>query len=1141
MELEIWRPWLQLGAGYEEGIGGRSPWEYALLGVYVALGALLLLRYRADFAKLARSRSRSSLGVGLAIAAALAGNLFVVHLPLAVASSFPTVAIEPAELAVPLLGSVPLIAAGAWLGPGSAFVLGLLTGAMRSDLTTGGLGDPFCLAFLGAGIGLLVRQDYRGRWARAARQPVVAAAIVSPFVVLSLALSVAARVATLGPSSLEYSWTLTQARLVPVLIESLTAATVLQVVYQVVPRLRPVQRPLRNAPHASSMNRRFLTLVVPLVLIATGVLITAVTATTIRIARSQAIREMAQDAYSASQAIPQFIRTGQALLTEFAGDEYLRQDEVEALERRLIHDLRMDAFFDQLLLFSSNGQLLAEYPPGLAGHTRLTSEEQKLMERVLRDGTFQMSPAHPSPRSGALMSFIAPVADGEEAVGRKPTGALIGRTHLNVNPVVTRILTGLQWTSGLSEGLVIDGRGLVVAHSDSSLLLTDWEPGEDRICSTQVPRGEVCMSRDPTDQTLLMTYYLPADGYPWTVVIRLPFEVVLEEARQIAGPLLILQALFGVGLVLAIVSVTRRVTQPLAQLAGAADRIARGGLADPVTVTGKDEVGRVGEAFEGMRVRLKDRMSDLSLLLEILQAGSSTLELSYGVPFILEGALQATGAEVARAIFLSEEGHPQVVMSAGEGQRPGISAAVEGLDAVVADAVKGRTSPVVLGDLARAKALADPEMLNGHVRALIALPVRTSSKTLAVLWVGFGQAQELKEQKVKFLSTLASQTAVLLENARLFEAVEGEQRRLSALLDSIGDAVVVTDQDNRILLVNPAAEQAFDVEASAVLGEMVDETGLDRELADLLTRPSASDGALIEQTSLPDGRALYVNVSTIVNHDGQQIGRVAVMRDVTRFRQLDRMKSDFLATVSHDLRSPLTYMRGYADRLDAVGELNGKQHEHVRYIINGIDRIDGLVTDLLDLRRIEAGLGLEHEPCNLALVVSEAVKAMEADADAKGISLKTRVLPGLSASGNGRTGEVTVAGDMALLRQVIVNLLDNAIKYTPRGGNVSVELSVPEDTKDRAVISVVDDGIGIAPDEQVRLFEKFYRVKGGDRPAVAGTGLGLALVKSIVERHQGKVWVNSRPRKGSAFYISLPLLDRQSQDLVNTVQVALVQ
>ncbi|MGD8997246.1 MAG: histidine kinase dimerization/phospho-acceptor domain-containing protein, partial [Anaerolineae bacterium] len=1098
MRLQIWRPWLQLTLAEEHGIGARSPWEYSLLALYALLAVAVLAHCRRDFSKLVRYRRRSLLFVALAVASVFAGNLLVLHVPPYETLSFPASVLENSRWSVPLVGSLPVFAAAAWLGAGPAMLIGSCSGVFRADVTTGGLADPFYFVFLGAGIGLLLRQDYGGGLPKMARQPILLGVLLAPMAMLPLLLSISARMAPLGLSGLEYAVSLTQARVIPVLLESWAAAAVIQVIYVVRPGLLPVQTVRQGAPYARSMNRRFLTVVVPLVLVATGVLITAVTVTTIRVAKAQAVREMAQDAYSAAQAIPQFIRTGQALVTEFASDDRLLQYDAAALQSRLMHNLREDAFFDQMLLFDVGGQLLAMYPPAPTGDPHLTAEEEMLLERVLLHGTLQISPAHRSTRSEALISFLAPVGAMEGEVGPSSFGALVGRTHLDINPLITRILVGLQWSSGLSEGLVIDEHDRIVAHSNPEMLLTEWRMGKDDNCTRQVPRGQLCASRDPARPELHLTYYLATEGYPWTVVVRLPYAVVLDEAWQIARPLLALQALFGVGLVFGVFSVTRRLTQPLEQLAEAADRIAGGDLANPVEVTSDDEVGRVGHAFDDMRLRLKDRMSDLSLLLEVSRAVSSTLELPRGIPFILEGALEATGGQLARGVFFSEEGDPEVVMSTGDGSDADICAEAQALDGVLAKAAKARGGPVLLGDLARAKALVDLDTVNGPIKAVIALPVRTSDQTLAVVWVGYRTVQQFRTSKVNFLSTLASQTAVLLENARLFQAVEGERRKLSALLDSISDAVVVTDQEGRILLVNPAVEREFGVEADAVVGRRADQAGLNAELVQALTKPTTPGEALIEPTPLPDGRALYVNVSTIVNPDGQPIGRVAVMRDVSRFRQLDQMKSDFLATVSHDLRAPLTFMRGYTHRLGAAGALNEKQREHVDNIVRGIERIDSLVTDLLDLGRIEAGLGLEREPCHLGVVLAEAVKGMEARADAKDISLRMKIPPVVSEAGNGRKGDVTVAGDVALLRQVVVNLLDNAIKYTPRGGHVTVELSIPEDNGDRAVISVVDTGVGIAPDEQIRLFEKFYRVKRGAGSDLAGTGLGLALVKSIV-------------------------------------------
>jgi signal transduction histidine kinase len=170
-----------------------------------------------------------------------------------------------------------------------------------------------------------------------------------------------------------------------------------------------------------------------------------------------------------------------------------------------------------------------------------------------------------------------------------------------------------------------------------------------------------------------------------------------------------------------------------------------------------------------------------------------------------------------------------------------------------------------------------------------------------------------------------------------------------------------------------------------------------------------------------------------------------------------------------------------------------------------------LIDDLLDLGRIEAGVGLERKPCHLGAVLVEAVDSVRARATSvKGLTLRLEPAEDVAI----------ISGDAALLRQAVTNLVDNALKYSPNGGTVTVGLSL---RNGQAVIRVADTGIGIAPEDQVRLFEKFYRIKRRDTVNIRGTGLGLAIVKSIVERHGGRVWVESELDKGSTFYISLPL------------------
>lgn len=1104
MKFEPWIPWRGLGF-LPSGI-----WEHILLAVYTLAALVLLWQRREDFVRL--TRRRVLLFIALLLSPLLSNHLLVFSFPGLDLPPFPGVPLLPPVPQAPLLGSLPLLIGGAWLGGGPTLLIGLVSGFLRAGVIGGGILDPFYFAFFGVLLGSFLRQDYRGQLPSIVRQPLVAGSVATLLASLLRLLSLFAQTFSAGVAALDYAVTLTRAYLGPLLLESLFASLIIQFIYLIVPKLRPVRAVYRYPPYARTLNRRLLFLFVPLILLMTLVLIYAMTKTTLDMAIADAVDEMSRDAHGAADNIPYFIHTGQGLVEEFASNEALLQGDPALLADVLKSNLRTIVFFDQLTLFNAEGEQVAMYPPPPTGDPELTEEEQWRLQHVLRDRATQITNVHHSKRREAILSFMAPVENGETHELR---GALVGRTRIEYNPVLNRALASLQWTRARGKGFFVDMEGRIVAHTDPSMLLVDWGTEESRPCMKIELPGCAYESRNRKDNTRELVYYLPIEGYPWAVVIQLPYEVVLEQATQVATPLLLLQLLLGGVLVVVIPFVTNLVTRPLTQLAAAADRIAEGDLDQAVHVPGEDEVARVGDAFEGMRLRLKDRLEDLSLLLQVSQAVSATLELPKGMPYILEGALRATRAQVARIVLLSAGGDPQMVMARGE-PREGLGA----LDRLLATAARNMDSPLIVENLARARSLIPPELAEGPIKAVIALPVRTKDQVPAVMWIGYNSPRQFEASEVDLLSTLASQTAVLVENARLFQSAEGGRRRLAAILTSTSDAVLVTDRDDRLLLINPAAERVLGVTAESAVGQKVTEVGLSPTLVRLLAEPLAADQARNEEVPLQDGRTFYASVSIILSADGERMGRVVVMRDITHFKELDELKSEFVATVSHDLRAPLTFMRGYTTMLPMVGELNDKQREYVEKILHGVAQMSNLIDDLLDLGRIEAGVGLERKPCHLGVILVEAVDGMRARAAAKGLTLRMEPAEDLAV----------VMGDAALLRQSITNLVDNAIKYTPSGGTVTVGLSVRDN---QAIIRVSDTGIGIAPADQVRLFEKFYRVKRRDTMNVQGTGLGLAIVKSIVERHGGKVWVDSELDRGSTFYISLPLSETTAEENVN--------
>jgi two-component system NtrC family sensor kinase len=226
-------------------------------------------------------------------------------------------------------------------------------------------------------------------------------------------------------------------------------------------------------------------------------------------------------------------------------------------------------------------------------------------------------------------------------------------------------------------------------------------------------------------------------------------------------------------------------------------------------------------------------------------------------------------------------------------------------------------------------------------------------------------------------------------------------------------------------------------------------------------------------------------------------------------KELDRLKGDFVNTVSHDLRSPLTAILGYVELIERAGKVNPQQAEFIKRVKSSVHTTTNLIDDLLKLGKVEVGSLDEVAPVNMKLLVVTALTTLQPQVQEKGQTLRLR-----------RTGELPpVLGSRSQLAQVVDNLIGNAVKYTQPGGQIRVVL---EEKQNQLIMHVVDNGPGIPLEDQGRIFEKFYRASNveGTTP---GTGLGLAIVKTIIDNHRGRIWVDSKPGEGSVFTVVLPL------------------
>jgi signal transduction histidine kinase len=387
------------------------------------------------------------------------------------------------------------------------------------------------------------------------------------------------------------------------------------------------------------------------------------------------------------------------------------------------------------------------------------------------------------------------------------------------------------------------------------------------------------------------------------------------------------------------------------------------------------------------------------------------------------------------------------------------------------------------------------------VRSAVATPLRRRQRVIGVLTVVHDEPTRFGEADLQLLNAIAGQAAIALENAALFRQTEQEREKLSAIINSTQDAVLVFTAENKTMLLNPAATDLLGLAPQSPaegipLVELTDNNDLLKMLG-----PNAPPSGEI---AIPDGRIMWGTVTQIPD-----LGKVIVLRDISAFKALDKMKRDFVTAFTHDLRTPLATVKGYVELVRMDGPLTDRQEEDLDGVTRAANLMKSLIEDLLELSRLERLEELPKESIKLDQVVESSLVAVRPLAATREIALKLAEVT---------NEDLIVQGNSVLLTRAVSNLLDNAIKYTQTGGHVNVTL---ERTNGQAIVSVIDNGPGIRAKDLPRVFEKFFRARS-ELDEVPGTGLGLAIVKTIAEQHSGEVWVESAPESGSKFTIVLP-------------------
>ena len=418
--------------------------------------------------------------------------------------------------------------------------------------------------------------------------------------------------------------------------------------------------------------------------------------------------------------------------------------------------------------------------------------------------------------------------------------------------------------------------------------------------------------------------------------------------------------------------------------------------------------------------------------------------------------------------------------------------------------------------------------------SVIAVPLEVSGQAVGLITITSRREDAFSEEDSVLLRTIVRRMGETVE--RLQSTIRGEQGKMQAMVASMAEGVIMFDANDELVVLNPKARGMLGLASTdEFTTESLLKSVLWKDIAAFLAEPAAEEANAHEFTvdTHPAPTMLAMAVTPVADErDGQFLGRLAVIRDVTRERELDRMKSDFVAVVSHELRTPIASIKTFTGNLiDGIeGEINDGQRETLTRVTKNLDRLSRLINDLLDLSKLEAGkMNMQLAPLDARETAQSVVDIFTPGAATKDVTLELACpdhTPVLWA-------------DSDRIIQVLTNLLGNALKFTPEAGTIKIGVEHrPPDPADRIgtsgerssisgegyiTISVSDTGPGIPEDDLERVFDKFYQTDHSMTRKTGGTGLGLPICREIISRHGGRIWAESTRGQGSTFTFELPV------------------
>lgn len=990
--------------------------------------------------------------------------------------------------------AIPWMVAGGVLGVLPATVLAGLSGLLLAYLDTQNIFTPLILMSVTVVFSWSVRQRYRSVPFTWLRFPLVAAFaslfLNAPLVFLTLALSAPGTIA-----DRVYAATLR----FPVVMFALSGMVLIGGVVCVIVQAFAqahwgVELPLRASPGERHFIFRFLAYSVPVVIIVMAGVFVSTWSNAQNHARKIMLSQMTSNTGLAAESLGVFSQTGKQQMIGLASDPLVVSGSAENVITLFDQYLRINPFFDHLVLLDADNSPIAVVPHSADWKSSITHDTQGIMDVLSTGAPPQIFLATAGVDDGIPIVVFVTVADNQPAESQR---VLLGQTVFEEN------LSAQPFMRAMDDLTKQGGSGQIVNVDGTTLFHTDGTDVAERFSGLSFQTATFYQSITQDGQSLAH-YYQPVAGTSWGIAATLPATAMHEMAWQFTYPIVLITA--GV-MALILLGVWVGFSPLVSEMDSMAATIEAATIGSndhkqlPLSVKGKSR--RFSTAFQDMVVWQKSRMDKQAELLSVSGRIAGQLNVKDSLHIILASAL-SYGASSARLVFSEAalSAFPEKAeRSLGMGRHTRMLAS---LDQGVLDLASGKGIQMLRGDDLADK-LPGTEMMP-DLASVTLIPLTWKDLYLGVFWAAFSNILSKDDEVVFYLQELARMASITIVNAKSYEDMQSTQALMESLINLLPEAILISDPSGKVLFQNQSALDVLQVDArSLARTDLTSLLGAEKFVH--LTRQvnSAPTGGEIQ---LKDGRSFNL-ITSPIQVAPRQGGQVWIFTDMTQQKTEDSIKSELVTTVSHELRSPLTLILGYAKILRLTGNLNEQQDVYISNIIDGVEEMKDLVQKLLDIGRLEGGDPLNFQQFTAEEITQRVVESMNAQAKQKNIQFAVN-LPDYP---------VLIEADQTFLTLALKNLVENAIKFSKMGGEVTMSIRQEDQ---RVVFKVEDKGIGIAPLDQRDLFKKFSRTNVQLGTENEGSGLGLAIVKSIAERHGGKVWLESHLGRGSSFFFEIP-------------------